>query len=93
MVSALVLRNKPRIVLMDVNMPAIRGDEAAKIIARSKGIAGVSLLLHSDLPEEELRERAVKSGASGFIRKTLDEGHFLQQVRKWVEKAEAAERN
>jgi CheY-like chemotaxis protein len=57
---------EPEIVVTDVRMPEVNGDELCRRIkARMKRL--VPVILFSSLPEAELADRAEASGADGFV--------------------------
>ncbi len=57
---------EPEIVVTDVRMPDVDGDELCRRIkARMKRL--VPVILFSSLPEAELAARAVSAGADGFV--------------------------
>ncbi|MCW5837447.1 MAG: response regulator, partial [Labilithrix sp.] len=59
---------RPHLVLLDVMMPGLNGDVLCRRIkARFK--ATVPVVLLSDLPREELVERAEQAGADGYVAK------------------------
>jgi DNA-binding response OmpR family regulator len=85
-VAHTVRRESPDVILIDVEMPAVSGDFVAQIV-RSRGVTtGAPVLLHSDLPEEELQRRVAKCGANGFIKKTHDEKRLVAQLEPWLPK-------
>ena len=56
----------PEIVVTDVCMPNVEGDELCRRIkANMKRL--VPVLLYSSLPEEQLAERARRAGADGYL--------------------------
>ncbi len=73
---------EPDLVLVDINMPSIKGDVVARVL--SAQLNGAPILLHSDIEPEEQAERARQAGASGFIRKTFDPNAFLEQIEHWI---------
>lgn len=73
----------PDLVLIDVQMPALRGDQAVQVVRNHK-IGACPLVLHSDRPVEELRDLATRSGATGFIRKTDDPAQLLAEIRRFI---------
>jgi two-component system, OmpR family, response regulator len=83
-VPYVVRKELPDLVLVDVNMPTMKGDLVARIIANYGLDRRAPILLHSDLSDGELKVRAEKSGAAGFIRKTADRRAFVENVRRWL---------
>ncbi|MBL8917641.1 MAG: response regulator [Myxococcaceae bacterium] len=57
------------LVLVDVNMPEMYGDDVVEFL-RSQRKLTARLLLYSDLPEAELEQKAQASGADGFVAKS-----------------------
>ena len=81
-----VRKDSPDLVLLDVEMPAVRGDDVASIAGRHGATQGTPVVLYSDLAEKQLQERTLRCGAVGFIRKTNDEDSFLRQVEDCLKK-------
>src|SRR5690606_2106243 len=67
---ALILQAKPDLVLLDVNMPSIRGDMVARMSAATRLATGTVVVLHSSLAESELKRLAGECGADGYLQKT-----------------------
>lgn len=82
---ALILHTKPDLVLLDVNMPSLRGDMIARMSVATNNSTGTIVVLHSTLPEKELQRLAEESGAHGYIKKTDNAHHFIRQVRQFLE--------
>jgi len=81
---ALLLQEKPHLVLLDVNMPTTSGDTLARVFAKAQSGVDTIILLHSTLPPEVLRAKAEASGAHGFIQKTGDLFGLVRQVNRWA---------
>jgi CheY-like chemotaxis protein len=64
------------LVLVDMTMPAVRGDRLVPILARYAQ-AGTPIVLYSGLPEDELRQAAKGCGASGYLQKGRVSGFKL----------------
>ncbi len=87
-----ILATRPDIVLLDVNMPLISGDVIAGILARTGPAMDTAVILHSSLPIELLRLKAIAAGAHGYIVKTSDGADLVRQVRHWIRRARSARR-
>jgi DNA-binding NarL/FixJ family response regulator len=81
------LQLHPDIVLMDIRMPGLDGVSAARLIKAERPDCKVVMLTTSG-EEADLLE-AIKSGASGYLLKSLETGPFLSYLRG-VERGEAA---
>jgi DNA-binding NarL/FixJ family response regulator len=79
-----VLREKPSLVLLDVNMPSLTGDAIAKIISRTETRPDTIILLHSSLSAPTLRLKAISTGADGFIQKSNDMSLLVLEVLAWL---------
>jgi DNA-binding NarL/FixJ family response regulator len=85
-VASLVRKERPDLVLIDVNMPAVTGDVVAQIAAQY-GLTGnekTRVVLYSDISTAELYERARRCGAAGYIRKTGDEAAMISEVERFL---------
>ena len=68
--SPTLQRERPDLALVDVGMPALRGDQLVGLARHRPYVC--PLVLFSDRPAEELRVLGTACGAAGFIRKTSD---------------------
>jgi len=57
------------LILMDVNMPEMFGDDVVEYLRRQKKVTS-KLVLYSDISEEELAGKTRASGADGYILKS-----------------------
>ncbi len=77
--SFAVASERPNVVLIDLNMPALDGDRLAPLIQRSVPNPP-PIVLYSGLSEKVLRERALACGASATIPKGLAPELFLERI-------------
>lgn len=59
----------PDVVLLDVAMPALRGDALLRLLRQQRRLARTRFFLHSTLPERELRATVERCGADGIVKK------------------------
>ena len=81
---AMILRDKPDLVLLDVDMPNVAGDRIADIISKSQPRSTTIVLLYSGLPADLLRIKAMAVGAHGSIEKTGSPQELIRQVNGWL---------
>jgi DNA-binding response OmpR family regulator len=84
---AAILRDKPDVVLLDVNMPTLAGDTIAKILARVSQSHETLILLHSSLSIDNLRLKAISTGAHGYIQKTDSATELVRRVEYWLNRS------
>lgn len=77
----LALSKKYDVILMDIQMPAMDGHEATKIL-RDKGYPGPIIALTAHAMIEE-RGRAKKSGFTDFLSKPIDRDDMLKLLLKY----------
>jgi DNA-binding response OmpR family regulator len=68
------------LLLMDVQMPELFGDDVAMVLRNERGLA-TPIYLFSTLPPAELAERATSAGIDGYISKALGMAHVVERVR------------
>lgn len=78
-ITKIVASEKVDLILMDVEMPHLRGDKIASIIL--KRIENPPrIFLHSSLSEVELAEKVQEIGAHGYIPKGLGAGEYARRI-------------
>jgi two-component system, OmpR family, response regulator len=80
----IVQREKPDLVLLDVEMPALRGEHVLELSAMFDFLRNVPIVLHSAKSDEELQALVAKSSARGYIRKSGNPLSFIEQVQKYL---------
>jgi two-component system, OmpR family, response regulator len=81
-----ILNERPDVVLLDLNMPSLSGEAILKVLGKSQNRPDTMVLLHSSLPLETLRLKAVTTGAHGYIQKTENNTEFLRRLEYWIRK-------
>jgi CheY-like chemotaxis protein len=84
------LRDKPDVVLLDVNMPTLSGDTIAKILGRVSQNMDTLILLHSRLSIDSLRLEAIATGAHGYIQKTDSATELVRRIEYWINRSRYA---
>lgn len=76
-----LVRERPNLVVMDVDMPGIQGNRVVDTV-RGTGLLRCPVVLCSARSEEELFFMAEQCGAAASIRKSNDRHAFLSVVEK-----------
>jgi CheY-like chemotaxis protein len=72
--------NRYDVVLVDVNMPEMYGDDVVEFLRVQRKLSA-KLFLYSDLPEQELIEKAKHSGADGYVAKSQGLEAAVETIR------------
>lgn len=82
--SAAILRERPDVVLVDVQMPGLSGAEIVRLGRETPTLADTVFILHSGAEAENLDRLRVETGAHGAIAKTSDQASFIEQFEAVV---------
>ena len=63
--------NVPDLILIDVNLPSIKGNRLSEVLKSQPSKKHVPIVLISDLPEKSLEEMFPASGADAWLKKPL----------------------
>ncbi len=80
----LVQREKPDLVLLDVEMPALSGEHVLDFTTLFDFLRQIPIVLHSSKSEDELKSLVDRSPAVGYIKKTGNGLAFVSQVEKFI---------
>ncbi len=75
-------KERPDLILMDVNMPDVTGDSVLGFFKATRGIENCPVLLYSDLEEAELEQRSAACAADGFVCKAWGMDGLVNTVAK-----------
>lgn len=81
---AVIRKERPDIIVMDVRLPDMRGPEAAKILRRDPGTQDIPIVFVTASVMVEGREELSKIGNSGFIGKPINTRTFAKQVSEFI---------
>ena len=82
--TAVILREQPDVVLLDIEMPALSGDKLMHLVANRRELRGVSFILHSGARAQDLQRLTEETGALGAIAKTGDHLAFTSEFQRLV---------
>jgi DNA-binding response OmpR family regulator len=78
---ALMQRERPHVVLLDVNMPTTSGFEILARMRADPALSHVAAVMLTAADDPEMKRKALELGASDILRKPLDESELLLRVR------------
>jgi two-component system cell cycle response regulator DivK len=85
-----MLREAPDLVLLDVNMPVIAGDELFALMREQEELRHVPVVFFSSNDETDLRLLVRTSGAQGYIAKSAIGADFGARVARFLTAAPAS---
>jgi len=75
-------KNRPDLIIMDVMMPMLDGNNKAKILKGNEMSRDIPILLLSSKSEEEMHRLTTEAGADGYILKPFSPMELAGKVRK-----------
>ena len=76
--------NTPDIILLDVNLPSIKGNRLSEVLKSQSNKKEIPIVLISDLPEKSLEEMFPSSGADAWMRKPLTREKLVDIITRLV---------
>jgi len=77
------LRDTPNVVVLDLNLPLLRGEEICRLLRSSNAHRTIRIMIVSDMPEAQRRElELLQIGADVYFEKPFVEQAFLDDVTR-----------
>jgi len=80
----LALKEKPDLVIMDIQLPGIDGYEATKKIRSSDADGKVPIVAITSYAMAGDRESVIAAGCTGYIEKPIDPETFVAEIEKFI---------
>lgn len=81
-VSSLVSREDPAVIVLDVNMPALDGEQIAALLSGGRLTKAVHIVFYSAMPVEQLADLAARIPGSTYIGKTAGLAALRAEVER-----------
>ncbi len=81
-------RQRPALILMDVNMPGINGYELSQMLRKSKQLRDIPIVMLTGRDGFIDRVRAQMIGVADYITKPFEPSHLLQTVQRLAQPTE-----
>ena len=81
---AIVRKEKPDVVIMDIRLPDMRGSEAARLLREDKETSGIPIVFVTASLMAGGRESIDAMANSGFIGKPINTRTFAKEISKFI---------
>lgn len=78
-------REQVDLILLDLNMPHMNGDEVCRIIRSNDSLKSVSIIMVTTSPKKEDIEACMNAGANDYIAKPINATELLDKVGKYLD--------
>jgi CheY-like chemotaxis protein len=82
---ALALKEKPDLIIMDIQLPGIDGLETTKRIRESEADGEIPIIALTSYAMAGDRKKALKAGCTGYIEKPINPETFMDEIKKFLE--------
>lgn len=80
----IVKREQPDLVIMDIVMPEMNGDECCKAIKKDPSLCHIPVILFSSAGRLEALDQAALAACDGILKKPFGKAEFLEKVQKHI---------
>lgn len=77
---------RPRLILMDLNLPGMDGRETARRLREAPETAAIPVVALSGHSAEEIREQALREGFAAYLVKAMDPDGLAEEVGRILER-------
>jgi CheY-like chemotaxis protein len=77
-------REKPDLILLDIQLPEMDGYEVARRLRKKAGCETLPIVAVTSYAMVGDRERILAAGCDGYIEKPIDPGTFVEQVEEYL---------
>jgi CheY-like chemotaxis protein len=79
---ALALKERPDLIIMDIQLPGIDGLETTKRIRESEADGEIPIIALTSYAMAGDRKKALKAGCTGYIEKPINPETFIAEIKK-----------
>jgi len=77
-------RERPDLILMDIQLPVIDGYAATRKIRENADLRGVPIIAVTSYAMVGDREKALEAGCTAYIEKPINPESFIEELKKYV---------
>ncbi|MGD9158499.1 MAG: response regulator [Desulfobacteraceae bacterium] len=80
----LACREKPDLVLLDIQLPRMDGYEVARRLRQTEEMKSVPIIAVTSYAMVGDREKAIEAGCTGYIEKPINPSTFIDEVKNFI---------
>ena len=81
----LARQERPNMILLDWEMPGMKGDEVCHILKGDPRTKHIPILVVTAIAHDEIKDRCLAAGATGFLKKPIAGKELLRRVVELLE--------
>ncbi len=81
---ALALKEKPDLIIMDIQLPGIDGLETTKRIRQSEADDEIPIIALTSYAMAGDKKKALKAGCTGYVEKPINPDTLLGEIKKYL---------
>ena len=81
----LAIKEKPDLIIMDIQLPSIDGLETTKRIRESEANGEIPIIALTSYAMAGDKKKALKAGCTGYIEKPINPETFISEIKKFLE--------
>jgi len=81
----LTIKEKPDLIIMDIQLPGIDGYEATKRLRKSEADGEIPIIALTSYAMAGDKKKALKAGCTGYIEKPINPETFMDEIKKFLE--------
>ena len=85
----LATRDKPDLILLDIQLPVMDGYETARHLRKIPGVSTTPIVALTSYAMAGDREKALAAGCTGYIEKPINPKTFIDQISQFIPPATA----
>jgi CheY-like chemotaxis protein len=78
-------KNKPDIILLDIQLPGMNGYEVAVKLKEDEELRSIPIIAVTSYAMPGDKEKAIESGAIGYIEKPINPDTFISQMNSFLQ--------
>jgi CheY-like chemotaxis protein len=80
----LAKKMKPRLILLDIQLPRMDGYAVAKALKKSEDVCNIPIVAVTSYAMVGDREKVLEAGANGYMEKPIDPDTFVENIKKFL---------